>query len=133
MEPDLETRTVVLLTAVICLPGINYLGMLIQNGTALLFPAWAHLGGGRPAGVEALGQNMLMIVAYAAMLGVMLALPGLLAAGVFTLLEGTFGWWSAVPAAGVLLLGIAGEAIVMLRWLGRVFEKTDPAGAGIAT
>jgi ABC-2 type transport system permease protein len=133
MEPDLETRTVVLLTAVICLPGINYLGMLIQNGTALLFPAWAHLGGGRPAGVEALGQNMLMIVAYAAMLGVMLALPGLVAAGIFTLLEGALGWWSAVPAAGVLLLGLAGEAMVMLRWLGRVFENTDPAGAGIAT
>ena len=44
MEPGLEIRTIVLLAAVICLPGINYLGMLIQNGTALLFPAWAHLG-----------------------------------------------------------------------------------------
>jgi hypothetical protein len=76
---------------------------------------------------------MLMIVAYAAMLAVMLALPGLLAAGVFTLLEGVLGWWSALPAAGVLLLGLAGEAVVMLRWLGRVFERTDPAGAGIAT
>jgi ABC-2 type transport system permease protein len=133
MEPNLEIRTLILLTAVVCLPGINYVGMLIQNGTALLFPAWAHLGGGRPAGVEALGQNMLMIVAYAAMLAVVLALPGVLAAGVFVLLEGGLGWWSAMPAAGVLLLGLAGEAMVMLRWLGRVFERTDPAGAGIAT
>lgn len=132
MEPDLEVRTIVLLAAVICVPGINYLGMLIQNGTALLFPAWAHLGGGRPGGVEALGQNMLMIVAYAAALGVALALPGLLAAGAFTLLEGALGWWSAVPAAGVLLLGSAAEAMVVLRWLGLVFEGTDPAGAGIA-
>jgi hypothetical protein len=132
MEPDLEVRTIVLLAAIVCLPGINYLGMLIQNGTALLFPAWVHLGSGRPGGVEALGQNMLMIVAYGAMLALALALPGALAAGAFTLLDGALGWWAAAPAAGVLLLGLAGEAVLMLRWLGRIFEGTDPAGAGIA-
>jgi hypothetical protein len=132
MEPDLAGRTVVLLTAAICLPGINYLGMLIQNGAALLFPAWVHLGGGRPGGVEALGQNMLVIVAYAALLGAALAIPAAIAAGVLTALEGVMGWWAAGPAALVLLGGAALEAQLLLRWLGRVFERTDPAGAGIA-
>jgi hypothetical protein len=32
----------------------------------------------------------------------------------------------------VLLSGIALEAAIVLRWLGRVFEATDPPGAGIA-
>jgi ABC-2 type transport system permease protein len=132
MEPDLEGRTVALVAAVICLPGVNYLGMLIQNGAALLFPAWVHLGAGRPGGVEALGQNMLVIVVYAALLGAALALPAAFAAGVLTALEPVMGWWSAWPAAVVLLAGAAIEAMLLLRWFGRVFERIDPAGAGIA-
>lgn len=133
MEPDLETRSAVLLAAVACLPAVNYLGMLIQNGTALLFPAWVHLGTGRPSGVEALGQNMLMIVAYLAVLGAALAVPAALAAGVFSGLAPAIGWWAAVPAVIVLQAAVALEAAVMLRWLGRVFEQTDPAGAGITS
>ena len=132
MEPDLQTRTAVLLAAVVCLPAVNYLGMLIQNGTALLFPAWVHLGTGRPGGVEALGQNMLMIVAYLTLLGAGLAVPAALAWGVFIPLEDAIGWWAGAPAALVLLAGIAAEAMLVLRWLGAVFEGTDPAGAGIA-
>jgi hypothetical protein len=41
-------------------------------------------------------------------------------------------WSAAGPAALVLLGGAALEAQLLLRWLGRVFERTDPAGAGIA-
>jgi hypothetical protein len=132
MEPSLGLRTIALLTALACLPGINYLGMLIQNGAAILFPAWVHLGSGRPGGVEALGQNMLIIVAYAAVLGLGLALPGTLALLVFALLRDEVGWWGLIPGVVVLLVGLAIEASALLRWLGRVFESTDPAGAEIA-
>ena len=132
MDPNLEGRTVVVLAAAICLPGINYVGLLIQNGAALLFPAWVHLGSGRPGGVEALGQNMLVIVAYAALLGIALALPAALAAGVLEGLENALGWWAGVPASVVLLGGAALEAVLLLRWLGKVFETTDPAETGIA-
>jgi hypothetical protein len=132
MEPPLELRTVALLTALACLPGINYLGMLIQNGAAILFPAWVHLGGGRPGGVEALGQNMLIIVAYSAVLAAGLALPGMLGLLVFALLREEVGWWAVIPGVAVLLTGLAVEAAALLRWLGRVFESTDPAGAEIA-
>jgi hypothetical protein len=75
---------------------------------------------------------MLMIAAYGAALAVLLAAPGLLAAGLFELSSDGLGWWAAVPAAVVLLSGIALEAAIVLRWLGRVFEATDPPGAGIA-
>jgi hypothetical protein len=132
MEPPLAARTVTLVSAIACLPGINYLGMLIQNGTALLFPAWVHLGSGRPGGVEALGQNMLMIVAYSALLGVALLIPGSLALLVLSLLQNGLGWWAIVPAVVVLHAGIAVEAAAMLRWLGGTFDSTDPAGAEIA-
>jgi hypothetical protein len=132
LDPPLDLRTAVLAAAVVCLPGINFLGMLIHNGTALLFPAWVHLGSNRPGGVEALGQNMLMIVAYAALLALALALPAAIAAGLGILLEGSLGWWAAVPAALVLLVGIAAESAVLVRRLGRVFERMEPI-AGIMT
>jgi hypothetical protein len=132
MEPPLGLRTIALVTAVACLPGINYLGMLIQNGAALLLPAWVHLGSGRPGGVEALGQNMLIIVAYSALLSVGLALPGMFALLVFALLRHAVGWWALVPAVAVLLGCVAVEAAALLRWLGGVFESTDPVAAEIA-
>ncbi|HZI77217.1 MAG TPA: putative ABC exporter domain-containing protein, partial [Gemmatimonadales bacterium] len=46
MLPDLEERTLLLLMVFVCLPPINLLSMLIQNGAALLFPAWVKLGSG---------------------------------------------------------------------------------------
>jgi putative ABC exporter len=132
LDPPLDIRTAVLAAAAVCLPGINFLGMLIHNGTALLFPAWVHLGSNRPGGVEALGQNMLMIVAYAALLALALAVPAAIAAGLGILLERSLGWWAAVPAALVLLVGIAAESVVLVRRLGRVFERMEPM-AGIMT
>jgi hypothetical protein len=66
MVPGLGGRTLLLVAAVVFLPGMNLLGMLIQNGAALLFPAWIPLGSGRPGGVEALGQNLLMMVVFVA-------------------------------------------------------------------
>jgi ABC-2 type transport system permease protein len=132
LDPPLDLRTAVLAAAVVCLPGINFLGMLIHNGTALLFPAWVHLGTNRPGGVEALGQNMLMIVAYAALLAIALVTPAAIAAGLGILLEGSLGWWAAVPASLVLLVGIAAESVILVRRLGRVFEQMEPV-AGIMT
>jgi len=132
MEPSLPVRTAVLAGGAVCLPGINYLGMLIQNGAAVLFPAWVHLGAGRPSGVEALGQNMLVIIAYSAVLGAALLLPAALALGLYAGIRSGGDWWALPPAALVLLAGMAIEAAVMLRWLGRVFDATDPSGAEIA-
>jgi putative ABC exporter len=132
LDPPLDIRTAVLAAAAVCLPGINFLGMLIHNGTALLFPAWVHLGSNRPGGVEALGQNMLMIVAYAALLGLALVVPAAIAGGLGILLERSLGWWAAVPAALVLLVAIAAESVVLVRRLGGVFERMEPM-AGIMT
>jgi hypothetical protein len=106
--------------------------MLIQNGAALLYPAWVRLGSGRPGGVEALGQNLLMMIAFVALLSLALVLPVAIAGGTFLLLRGLLENWAAVPAA-VLALGIIGfEAALIVEWLGGIFERTDPATAGIS-
>ncbi|HEX2250094.1 MAG TPA: putative ABC exporter domain-containing protein [Gemmatimonadales bacterium] len=132
MTPALEERTWLLLACMTFLPAINLLGMLIQNGGALLYPAWVHLGSGRAAGVEVLGQNLLMMVAFMALLALLLVLPAIIGGGAYLLLRPTLEGWAVVPASCLFLTVIAFEAAWLVEWLGRVFEQTDPASAGIA-
>jgi ABC-2 type transport system permease protein len=132
MEPDLEGRIVLLIGCVVFLPAINLLGMLIQNGTALLYPAWVRLGSGRAAGVEALGQNLLMMIAFVALLSLTLILPAVIGGGTFLLLRPALESWAVIPASIVTLGIMAFEAALMVEWLGRIFERTDPATAGIS-
>jgi ABC-2 type transport system permease protein len=132
MTPSLEERSLLILLALVYLPAINFLGLLIQNAGALLYPAWVHLGAARLAGVEALGQNLLMMVTSVTLLALTLVVPAAIAGGAYLLLNPSIGMWSAVPAT-VLALGAMGfEAALMIEWLGRIFEKTDSAAAGIA-
>jgi ABC-2 type transport system permease protein len=131
MLPDLAERTLLLLAGFLCLPAINLLGMLLQNGAALLFPAWVRLGSGRMAGVEALGQNLLMMIAYVALLSLTLVLPVAIGGGTFLLLRSALHTWAAIPAAALGLLIVAFETGLLVDWLGRVFERTDPATTGI--
>ena len=126
-EPSLELRTVVLAAAVVFLPPLNFLAMLIQNGAALLLPAWVRVGPDRPIGVEALGHNMLVMSGFVAVLAVLLAAPVAAAGAVFVGLEPVSGRWAAAPAAAVALAVTALEARVLLTRLGRVFEATDPS------
>ncbi len=131
MVPALEERTLLLFAAFAFLPGVNLMGMIIQNGAALLYPGWVRLGSGRPAGVEALGQNMLMMIVFVALLAVTLVLPVTIGGGAFLLLRRALNAWAALPAT-ILMLGImAFEAALLIDWLGRLFERTDPAAVGI--
>jgi hypothetical protein len=132
MEPGLPLRTAALAAGFIVLPVINLLGVLIHNGAVILYPAWLGLASGRPAGVEALGQNMLAIIAYLLLLAGALALPAGAGAAVFFALEPSTGWLPAAAAAVVPALAVAGaEARIMIGWIGRAFERTDPATAGL--
>ncbi|HEU5305623.1 MAG TPA: hypothetical protein VFU40_13315, partial [Gemmatimonadales bacterium] len=131
MVPVLEDRTLLLAAAFVFLPGINFLGMLIQNGAALLYPAWVRLGASRTGGVEALGQSFLMMVAFAFLLGLTLALPVGIGGGALLLLRAPLDGWAVFPAGALVLSIIAYEAALMVGWLGHLFERTDPAAIGV--
>jgi hypothetical protein len=131
MDPGLADRTIILAAAFLFLPAINLLGMLIQNGAALLFPAWVRHGANRSGGVEALGQSFLMMVAFVGLLGMLLALPVSIAGGAFLLLRPDIGLWAMLPTVVLALVTMAYEAAMIVGWLGRLFERTDPATAGI--
>ncbi|HEX6104166.1 MAG TPA: hypothetical protein VFZ26_01195, partial [Gemmatimonadales bacterium] len=127
MEPGLTERTAALVTAAVLLPGINLLGLLIQNGAAVLFPSWVHLGAGRQGGVEALGQNMLALMAHLLVLALALLGPAAAGGSILLPLYPALGWW-ALPIAALTAVGVMGlEAVVAVRRLGRAFERTEPA------
>jgi hypothetical protein len=112
---------------VVFLPAINFLAMLIQNGAALLLPAWVRVGSDRPIGVEALGHNMLVMSGFVAIMAGLLLAPAVVAWAVFLGLEPASGRWAAAPAAIGALVVAALEARLLLARLGRVFEATDPS------
>ena len=114
-----------LFAAPMALLALNMALMTIQNGTAVLFPAWVRLGPAVSTGVEALGQNVIATVANLASLGVGLLIPALLGYAVTQLLGGyePFPIAAAVIVASVVL---AAETYGALRLLGRAFERAEP-------
>jgi hypothetical protein len=128
-ETTLRERTLFLGAAAVVLPLINYTALLLQNGAALLYPAWMSAIGEGAGGLEALGQNLLATVAFALLLALLLAPPaasGLLLA----MLLG--GGTTAIALGGALGLAVLGaEAAVLAQVLGSVYDRTDASTPGI--
>ena len=61
----------------------------------------------------------------------MLVLPVAIGGGAFCCFAGAIDEWAALPATVLILGTMAFEAALLVEWLGRVFERTDPATAGI--
>ena len=104
---------------------INGMSLTMHNAAALLFPDWVQVGTVRPGGFETLGQNILSSLFTALLFVASLLIPawtGLLARAV---LRGHTG--TAAPfIAGAIALGVAvAEFILLIGWLGRVFERTE--------
>ena len=133
MELTLTERTLGLVAAVVYLPAISFLSMLIQNAGAILFPTWIRPGPERAGGVEALGQNMLLIIAHVGIITVLMAVPFGAATAVQMVLHPALAGWAEIPRAAVFLALIAFEAHVIVGWLGGVLERTDPASIGRVT
>ncbi len=113
----------ILVSIVVGVPAFNALMFTIQNGTALLFPAWVRLGT-ESRGFETMGQNLLTTGATTLVAAVALVFP--VGAGALVLwLTNDWGGWSVLAATVLASLIIAAELWPVLRWLGTVFEETD--------
>ncbi len=123
-------RAVYALALALALPGLNAATLTVQNGIALLFPAWARAPGGAARGIETTGQNLVGSALTLATSAVLLAVPaGAALALVWALRHAgaaRLGPWIAVPAAALFTLGAAGVLWPVVGWLGRVFDRTDP-------
>ncbi len=123
-------RPALALGAILLVPSLNFVGMMLQNGAALLFPGWVRVGTVR-GGLETLGQSMLTALAYITALLLASVIPAVGATGVGVVVAPLLGVWSILPAAlGAALLLVA-EGWILSVWLGTVYERLDPPGAAV--
>ncbi|MFI5309946.1 MAG: putative ABC exporter domain-containing protein [Gemmatimonadales bacterium] len=103
---------------------LNATSLAIQNGAALMFPAWVRLGSDS-GGIEAIGQNLLFVAGT--LLALALALVPPLIAGGAALAGARFlpAHLSVAVALGAGTVVLAGEVTWMVRRLGLVFERTE--------
>ena len=119
------------LIALVTLPTLNAISLTVANGAALLYPGWVRLGDGRAAGIEAMGQNVLAILVSLIVTLLAMFLPlvvaTLIASGVSAAASQSLNAWAFVPAAPIGALVAFGELWLAIKWLGRVFARTDLA------
>ncbi|MHC4821074.1 MAG: putative ABC exporter domain-containing protein [Planctomycetota bacterium] len=128
----LAWRLSVIGSAAIVLPAITAISLTLDAALAILFPGWLRpVDTHQPAGMETMGQNMLIMLGKMVGVGVAAVIPGLLVAAIVAL-GISFGPTAALP--GVILLAaagagatLAGEIHLVTNWLGRRFENLDPA------
>lgn len=112
-----------LLAIAIGVPVFNALMFTIQNGTALLFPAWVRLGT-EARGFETMGQNLLTTGATTLVAAVALVFP--VGTAVLTLwLAGDWSGWTLLLALGLASVVIMLELWPVLLWLGTEFDALD--------
>lgn len=120
-----------MVVALLALPAIDALGVTIQNAIALLYPGWARIGEQESGGMEAVGQNLITLIGTVLLLGVTTIPPLLAGAAVgapLMLLQPSL----AIAAGAVTVaVAMAGEVFLLVRWLGGLFERTDPVAAGL--
>jgi ABC-2 type transport system permease protein len=106
-------------------PAFVFMQLTIQNGVALIFPAWVPLGSQRPRGLDAMGQRLIMLGATWLLL-VVGALPGAIAAAVVWFALGRFvGPAALLPAAAVCTAIMAIEVLLATEMLGPAYERID--------
>ena len=106
----------------ILLGGLNLVAFGIQNGAALLFPAWVRTDI-RPGGIEQMGQHLLTAGVSFLLLLLFLAGPVLVGGGATYLLRPALGSWALLAAALVAGAGLLLEAFLLVDWLGERFER----------
>jgi ABC-2 type transport system permease protein len=120
-----------LLLATAVLPPLCALGVTIQNAIALLYPGWARIGDHGSGGMEAVGQNLLTLIGSLLLL-VLCAIPPLLVAaavgGPLALISTALAGPAALLAAAA---AVSAEVWLLFRWLGRLYDRTDPVAAGL--
>jgi hypothetical protein len=108
--------------------GLNFVFSTIRNGATVFFPSWTKLGAdtGGPGGFEIIGQAMLSMFAMFLMFVVLMIVPVLITTFVVLYVQPPAAI-AVVFSVIVGALAVAGESWLLIGWIGRVFEKTEPS------
>ena len=125
LEATLADRLAVAAAAAVLAPALVYAQFTIHNAAAVVFPAWVPLGTGRPKGIDAMGQRLLLFAGIILGLVVMMA-PGAIAGFiVWFAFRGWIGMSAFLPAAVVCTAIVLVEILATTEALGPVYEQLD--------
>src|SRR5262245_15910112 len=111
--------------AAIVAPALVFAQLTIHNAVALMFPAWVPLGMGRPRGLDALGQRLIMLGGTWLLL-IVAALPAAIAGGiVWFALRWAIGSAAIIPGAFVATAVGAIEVLLATEALGPAYDRID--------
>lgn len=129
-----DARSLVLsigLGAVFLLPMLNLITLQIPNAAVLVFPAWFQTGKEAPQGIEATGQRIIFMIGQLLVLLLVLVPAAIGFTLPFFLLRLLIGTAFAIPVAALgAALVLAGEAVLGLMLLGRLFDRFDLSAEG---
>ena len=109
------------------IPAVTALRVAVANAWVVLLPGWVHLGPGRAAGIEAMGQNLLSVLGSFVAHALLLVLPAIAAASVWGLTNAWLNAWALVPAGVAGAAAAYAELSALVTWLGGILAATDPA------
>ncbi len=127
IQAALSERMTLVVAATVVLSAVNAIGMCIQNALALLFPEWGRRTLKGAGGIETIGQQMVVMLGSFVLLGIALLVPAALALTFSLGIPGGHEMWKIATSASLAVLALAGEVLVCVWWLGRVFDKTEPS------
>ena len=121
---SMPARAGLLAAAVPALLLFNGAALAVQNGTAVLFPAWTRLGP-VTSGVEVLGQGLLALLGSALVLLFVMLPPAIVViVSIRPAIRAGAPGIAAMAISGAVLL--AAEVLGIIAWLGRAFERAEP-------
>jgi ABC-2 type transport system permease protein len=105
---------------------------IVQNGLAVMFPAWVAIGSSRSRGIDAMGQRLLLMAANLLAL-LLAALPGAIVGGAVA-----FAVYAVTGAIPIVFPALVAAVVVLAEcWaatelLGRVLDRTDVSAVDAA-
>jgi hypothetical protein len=113
------------LAAMCIAPGIIVAQLVVQNGFAVMFPAWVTVGSSRSRGVDVMGQRLLMMAGNLLTLLLSLLPAAIVGGGVAVAIYATTGTVWVVLPAGLVALVMFAESWLAIEAFGRVLDRTD--------
>jgi uncharacterized membrane protein (DUF2068 family) len=122
----IETRLAILFASPFAVVSLNAALLTIQNGLAVLLPAWMRLGTAVNSGVEMLGQNLMATLANLISLAFALIVPAIIAfvSVRYLMVTGILATTLTIVFTSIVL---GFETYGVLRYLGRALDRAEPA------
>jgi hypothetical protein len=131
--PPLGMRVAYAAAIAVTIPAVLLVLVLVQNAAVLLLPAWMATGQQRTAGLEAMGQRIVVMIGTMFALIIALVPASIVGGGAFVV-AGLVGGSTPVAALLGAVFGsatVGAEGALAVNLLGGVFERFDPSAAGL--